>query len=183
MGQNADGVRFANIVMPYLADAFALARWLSGNAADAEDIVQEASLRAYRGINTYSGGDARAWVLTIVRNTAYTWLAQNRSVRLVSIDGASWTEREKIEQTAQGADYSNATTPETELILKVDAARLQAAIGALPLEFRETFVLREVYEFDYRQIAEMTKAPLGTVMSRLARARRRLIEALGGEGA
>lgn len=183
MGQDADRARFASFVMPYLADAFALARWLAGNDVDAEDIVQDASLRAYRSINTYSGGDPRAWVLTIVRNTAYTWLTRNRSPKIVSIDASSFAEREKIEQAAQDADYSNATTPETELILKVDAARLQAAIGSLPLEFRETFVLREVYEFDYKQIAEMTKAPLGTVMSRLARARRRLIEALGGQGA
>ena len=182
MGQDADKARFASIVEPHLAEALALARWLSGNRVDAEDIVQEASLRAYRAINTYSGGGARAWVLTIVRNTAFTWLAQNRSVAFVSLDGAGSAERELMEQ-AQGLDCSNAVTPETELISMIDATRLEAAITALPIEFRETFVLREVHELGYRQIAEITATPLGTVMSRLARARQRLIEAVGIEQA
>ena len=181
MGQDAaDKAKFASIVVPHLADAFALARWLCGSRADADDIVQEASLRAYRAINTYSGGSARSWLLTIVRNTAYTWLAKNRSASVVSLDEASSAEREQMEW-AQGVTSSNAATPETELISKLDATRLEAAITALPIEFRETFVLREVHGFDYRQIAEITSTPLGTVMSRLARARRRLIEAVGVE--
>jgi RNA polymerase sigma-70 factor (ECF subfamily) len=181
MGRDAeDRAIFSSIVVPYLADAFALARWLSGNRADAEDILQDASLRAYRAINAYSGGSARAWLLTIVRNTAYTWLAKNRSAAFVSLDGASSTERERIEQ-AQGLHSVNAVTPETELISKVDAIRLESAITALPIEFRETFVLREVHGFDYRQIAEITATPLGTVMSRLARARRQLTKAVGDE--
>jgi RNA polymerase sigma-70 factor, ECF subfamily len=182
MGQDADKAKFASIVVPHLADALALARWLCGNRVDAEDIVQEASLRAYRAINTYSGGGARAWVLTIVRNTAYTWLAQNRSAAFVSLDGAGSSERELMEE-AQGLNCSNAVTPETELISKIDATRLEAAITALPIEFRETFVLREVHGLDYRQIAKITTTPLGTVMSRLARARHRLIEAVGIEQA
>lgn len=181
MGQDAaDKAKFASIVVPHLADAFALARWLCGNRADAEDIMQDASLRAYRAINTYSGGSARSWLLTIVRNTAYTWLAKNRSVALVSLDGVNSAEREQIEW-AQSVNCSSAVTPETELILRLDATRLEAAITALPIEFREAFVLREVHGFDYRQIAEITATPLGTVMSRLARARRRLIEAVGDE--
>jgi RNA polymerase sigma-70 factor (ECF subfamily) len=181
MGRDAeDKAKFASIVVPHLADAFALARWLSGNRADAEDILQDASLRAYRAINTYSGGNARAWLLAIVRNTAYTWLAQNKSAAFVSLDGASSAERERMEQV-QGLHSSNADTPETELISKVDASRLEAAIAALPIEFRETFVLREVHGFDYRQIAEITATPLGTVMSRLARARRQLVKAVGDE--
>lgn len=181
MGQSAaDKARFTSVVVPHLADAFALARWLTGNRADAEDIVQDASLRAYRAINTYSGGSARAWLLTIVRNTAYTWLAKNTSAALVSLDGASSAERDLIEG-AQGLNRTNAVTPETELISKMDATRLEAAITSLPIEFREAFVLREIHGFNYRQISEITSMPLGTVMSRLARARRRLIEAVGIE--
>ena len=181
MGRDAeDKAKFASVVVPHLADAFALARWLCGNRADAEDILQDASLRAYRAINTHSGGSARAWLLTIVRNAAYTWIAKNKSAAFVSLDAASAAERERIEQ-AQGADGLGAVTPETELISKMDATCLEAAITALPIEFREAFVLREVHGFDYRQIAEITSTPLGTVMSRLARARRRLIEAVGVE--
>jgi RNA polymerase sigma-70 factor, ECF subfamily len=180
MGSDADKAQFDAIVTPHLPDALALARWLSGNRVDAEDIVQEASLRAYRSINTYSGGDRRAWVLTIVRNTAYTWLATNRPPAFISLDGVSSAERESMEQ-AQGFNCSSAVTPETELISKIDAARLETAITALPIEFRETFVLREVHGLDYRQIAEITSSPLGTIMSRLARARRRLVDALGVE--
>jgi RNA polymerase sigma factor (sigma-70 family) len=178
MGHDADRGRFDAIVVPHLADALALARWLCGNVVDAEDVVQEASLRAYRAINTYAGGDTRAWVLTIVRNTAYTWLGKNRSSALVSFEGISPAERETME-LAHAFDCSSAATPETDLISKVDAARLEAAIAALPMEFREAFVLREVHGLDYRQIADVTAAPLGTVMSRLARARRRLVEDLG----
>jgi RNA polymerase sigma-70 factor (ECF subfamily) len=174
----ADKARFASVVVPHLADALALARWLCGNQADAEDVLQEASLRAYRAINTYSDGSARAWVLAILRNTAYTWLARNRSTLLVSLEWGNSAERDMIE-IAHGVDLSSAVTPETELILKIDAAQLEAAITALPIEFRETFVLREVHGLDYRQIAEITSTPLGTVMSRLARARRRLIESIG----
>lgn len=178
MQHDGDKARFSSIVVPHLADAFALARWLAGNRADAEDIVQDASLRAYRAIATYAGGGARAWLLTIVRNTAYTWLAKNRSAAVVSLDGVSLAERERIEQ-AQGLNCLSAETPETELISKVDANRLEAAILALPIEFRETFVLRELHGLDYRQIAEVTSTPLGTVMSRLARARGRVMKAVG----
>jgi RNA polymerase sigma-70 factor (ECF subfamily) len=115
-----------------------------------------------------------------VRNAAYTWLAKNKSAAFVSLDGASPAERERIEQ-AQGLHGLDAVTPEMELISKVDASRLESAITALPIEFRETFVLREVHGFDYRQIAEITATPLGTVMSRLARARRQLIKVVGDE--
>jgi RNA polymerase sigma factor (sigma-70 family) len=170
-------VRFSNLVLPHLADGFALARWLTGNAADAEDVVQEACLRAYRAINGYAGGNARAWVLTIVRNTAYTWLKKNRPADIISVD-----DFESLESAGTGG-LSNpqgpcAETPETALMAKADAARLQDAIAALPTEFRETLVLREVHGLDYREIAAVTGAPVGTVMSRLARARRRLLVTL-----
>jgi RNA polymerase sigma factor (sigma-70 family) len=161
--------RFAAVVVPHLDDGFALARWLTGSRADAEDVVQEACLRAYRAIGTFAGGNARAWVLTIVRHTAYTWLRRNRSASLVMVDDLEAVERA---QTDLG-DHEK-PTPETELIAKADAARLEAAIAELPAPFKETLVLRDVQGLDYREIAQITEVPIGTVMSRLARARRRL---------
>jgi RNA polymerase sigma factor (sigma-70 family) len=168
-----DRARFAAVVTPHLGDAFALARWLTGNRADAEDVVQEACLRAYRAIGTFADGNARAWVLTIVRHTAYTWLRRNRSASLVMVDDLEAVERAR----ADPGDPEQAT-PETELIAKADAARLEAAIAELPAPFKETLVLRDIQGLDYREIAAVTEVPIGTVMSRLARARRRLIARL-----
>ena len=164
-----DRTRFAAVVQPNLDDAFALARWLTGNRTDAEDVVQEACLRAYRAIGTFAGGNARAWVLTIVRHTAYTWLRRNRSASLVMVD-----DLEAVERSHTDAGDQERSTPETELIAKADAARLEAAIAELPAPFKETLVLRDVQGLDYREIADITEVPIGTVMSRLARARRRL---------
>ena len=170
--------QFASVVMPHLADAFALARWLTGNRADAEDVVQEACLRAFRGIGAYSGGNPRAWVLTIVRHTAYSWLGKHRRPLLVTVDDLEAVERAQA-QPGRNAVEAVSTTPETELIAKADAERLEAAIAALPPPFRETLVLRDIQGLDYREIAQVTDVPIGTVMSRLARARRRLIETIG----
>ena len=168
-----DRARFAAVVQPNLDDAFALARWLTGNRSDAEDVVQEACLRAYRAIGTFAGGNARAWVLTIVRHTAYTWLRRNRSASLVMVDDLEAVERAHVDP----GDREKAT-PETELIAKADAARLETAIAELPAPFKETLVLRDVQGLDYREIAQITEVPIGTVMSRLARARRRLVTRL-----
>jgi RNA polymerase sigma factor (sigma-70 family) len=165
--------RFAAVVVPHLDDAFGLARWLTGNRADAEDVVQDASLRAYRAIATFAGGNARAWVLTIVRHTAYTWLRRNRSASLLVVDDLEAVERAQVNPT----DPEHAT-PETALIAKADAARLEAAIADLPAPFKETLVLRDIQGLDYREIAAITEVPIGTVMSRLARARRRLVARL-----
>jgi RNA polymerase sigma factor (sigma-70 family) len=163
--------RFASVVLPHLGEAYGLARVLTGNHADAEDVVQDACLRAFRGIHGYAEGNARAWVLKIVRHAAYTWLAKNRPASLVTVD-----DLEAVE-AAQASDGNGARsgTPETELIAKSSAAELSAAIAALPPPFRETLVLRDIDGLDYREIAEVTDVPIGTVMSRLARARRRLI--------
>jgi RNA polymerase sigma factor (sigma-70 family) len=172
-----DQARFRSVVLPHLADAYALARWLTGKRADAEDVVQEACLRAFRGIGGFAGGNARAWLLTIVRHAAYTWLSKNRSPSLVMVDDLEAVEQAQARRgTAGGTDSE---TPETALIAKTDSARLEAAIAQLPVPFRETLVLRDVQGLDYREIAAVTGVPVGTVMSRLARARRRLIATLG----
>ena len=173
-----DKSRFAEVVLPHLGDAFALARWLTGSRADAEDVVQDACLRAFRAIRGFAGGNARAWVLTIVRHTAFTWLGKNRPAALVVTDDLEAVERAQHDAGAV-PDRDN-ETPETALIAKTDAARLEAAIAALPTPFRETLVLRELQGLDYREIAEVTGVPVGTVMSRLARARRRLAAEFGG---
>jgi RNA polymerase sigma-70 factor (ECF subfamily) len=178
MGGDPDKVKFESVVMPHLADALALARWLAGNRADAEDIVQDACLRAFRAIDSFGEGSARAWTLTIVRNTAYTWLARNRGSHLVSLDDLDAADREPLARSASPDDAGN-RTPETELIAKADAIQLEAAIASLPVAFRETLVLRDIHGLDYRQIAEVTATPIGTVMSRLARARRSLINKIG----
>ncbi len=169
--------RFANVVLPHLGDAYALARWLARNDSDAEDIVQEACLRAFRGIAGFGDINPRGWVLSIVRNTAYTWLRKHRDPKLVAVDNV-----EEVEQA--GAEWDvGAASPEASLIERVDAARLEAAIADLPIEFRETLVLRDVQGLDYRTIAKVTGVPIGTVMSRLARARRRLMVQLGKDSA
>jgi RNA polymerase sigma-70 factor (ECF subfamily) len=169
--------RFANVVLPHLGDAYALARWLARNDSDAEDIVQEACLRAFRGIAGFGNVNPRGWVLSIVRNTAYTWLKKHRDPKVVAVDNVEDVERAG---TALDLDLGPAS-PEASLIEQADAARLEAAIAGLPIEFRETLVLREVEGLDYRTIAEITGVPIGTVMSRLARARRRLMVQLGKE--
>lgn len=156
------------MVVPHLDDAFAVARWLTGTRADAEDVVQDACLRVFRGIGGFAGGNARAWVLTIVRHAAYSWLRRNRSAALIMVKDLEAVERVH----ADPADPQHAT-PETELIAKADAARLEAAIAALPAPFKETLVLRDIQGLGYREIALASEVPIGTVMSRLARARRR----------
>jgi RNA polymerase sigma factor (sigma-70 family) len=160
--------RFTEVFLPHLVDAFRLARWLAGSRADAEDIVQEASLRAFKGIANFSGGDARAWVLTIVRNTSYSWLAKNRPSAVVLIEDLDQHLRERVEQTAD----NNAPTPEAALLVKMEAAEVRNAVAGLPPHFREVLVLREIHDLDYRTIAAIVQVPIGTVMSRLARARK-----------
>jgi RNA polymerase sigma-70 factor, ECF subfamily len=166
----SDQARFTEVFVPYLVDAFRLARWLAGSRADAEDIVQEASMRAFKYIRGFSGGNPRAWVLTIVRNTSYSWLAKNRPKDVVLSDDLDQDHREQIEQ----AGTQEMQTPETALIAKLEAQQVRKAMAALPAPFREILVLREVHDLDYRTIAEVAALPIGTVMSRLARARRLL---------
>jgi RNA polymerase sigma factor (sigma-70 family) len=167
--------RFRSVVLPHLDDAYRLARALTGSRADSEDVVQDACLRALRGIGNFSNGNARAWVLTIVRHTAYSWLHKNRPAALVPVDDIEAVKRPlSIELGVQ--------TPETALIAQDDATTLEAVIAALPAPFRETLALREVQELSYREIAEVTGVSIGTVMSRLARARGGIISIMTKAG-
>jgi RNA polymerase sigma factor (sigma-70 family) len=168
--------RFAEVFLPHLVDAYRLARWLAGSRVDADDIVQEASLRAYRGIAGFTGVNARGWVLSIVRNAAFTWLARNRPSALVLADDLKEDERERLDSGSAGAGAAD--TPEALLIAKGDAARVRARVAELPATLREVLVLREIHELRYREIAEIIDAPIGTVMSRLSRARRLLVAAM-----
>src|SRR5215471_18756254 len=170
-----DQTRFAEVFLPHLDDAFRLARWITGNRADAEDIVQEASLRALKGIRTFGGGNMRAWALTIVRNTSYSWLAKNRPSAVVLTEDLDQTARDRLDQSP-----AMERTPEAALIAKVEAEEIRKAMATLPVPFREVLVLREIHGLDYRAIAEIAELPVGTVMSRLARARRKLLDAVSG---
>src|SRR6266849_5616581 len=159
--------RFEESILPHLAAAYNLARWLTRDDRDAEDVVQESYLRAYRFFGGFRGGDGRAWLLTIVRNTCYTWFQQNRPRELTaSLDDAA----NNIE--------SDAPSPEAELIKSADSKLITKALEELPLEFREVLVLREMEGMSYKEIADIAEIPLGTVMSRLARARKRLQQSL-----
>jgi len=160
--------RFKNVVLPHLSDARALARWLTGSPADSEDVVQDACVHAYRAIGNFTDGNARAWVLTIVRHTAYSWLQKNRVVSLVPADDIEAVESKQMSER-------NFDTPETALMAQDDATRLQASIDALPALFRTTLLLCDLQCLNYLQIAEATGVSIGTVMSRLARARARVI--------
>src|SRR5258705_3803609 len=169
-----DHARFARIVLPHLADAYSLARWITGNRTDADDVVQDACLRAFRAIWSTADANPRAWVLTIVRNTAYTWLRKNRPAALVGVE-----DLEAVENAQAAHGDAEAETPETALIAKTDSAHLEAAIAALPAPFREALGLRDAQGLSYREIAEVTGVPIGTVMSRLARGRGQLIKTIG----
>jgi RNA polymerase sigma factor (sigma-70 family) len=176
LSDKAPAGRFGEVVLPHLGDALALARWLTGNAADAEDVVQEACLKAHAGIATYAGGNARAWLLTIVRNTSYSWLSRNRPRGVVAVGDLA-----DLDDMAAGRRSSlpDTDSPEASLIARADTAALEAAIAALPQPFRETLVLRDINGLSYREISAMLGVPMGTVMSRLARARGLLMTELG----
>ena len=164
--------RFRSVVLPHLAQAYALARWLTGDRADAEDVVQEACLRAFRGIGGFAGVNARAWLLTIVRNTFYTWVEQRRHHKSeVEYNDESIGLQM---QEAHGDPALHGTDPEKLLLRAADQQLVENAMLKLGPEFREILVLRELEELSYKEIAEIVGVPLGTVMSRLSRARLQL---------
>jgi RNA polymerase sigma factor (sigma-70 family) len=176
--QNKDErAAFDEVFLPHMAEAYRLALWLAGSASDAEDIVQEAAIRAFRGIKSFGAVNARAWSLTIVRNTAFSWLAKNKSRRVVFTDDLSVTEQQELER--EGPQGARIRTPEEIALFKADAEEMQKALAQLPPQFREVIVLREINQMSYRDIAEISNVPIGTVMSRLSRARQSLIALLG----
>jgi RNA polymerase sigma factor (sigma-70 family) len=176
--QNKDErTAFDEVFLPHLPEAYRLAQWLTGSASDAEDIVQEAALRAFRGIKNFGAVNARAWSLTIVRNTAFSWLAKNRSKKVVYMNDLSAAEQHELEY--EGLHGTRIETPEEIALFKADAEEVQIALAQLPAQFREVIVLREINQMNYRDIAEITNAPIGTVMSRLSRGRQLLIALLG----
>jgi RNA polymerase sigma factor (sigma-70 family) len=168
---------FDEIFLPHLPEAYRLAQWLSGNASDAEDIVQEAAIRAFRGIKGFGAVNARAWSLTIVRNTAFSWLTKNRPKAVTYVDDLDAALQQELEHG--GLHGARVETPEEAALLKADAEQLQKALAQLPAQFREVIVLREINQMNYRDIAEITNVPIGTVMSRLSRGRQLLIALLG----
>ena len=171
--------RFAEVFAPHLVDAYRLARWLTGSRADADDIVQEASLRAFRGIAGFSGTNPRAWALTIVRNAAYSWLTRNRPAAVVLADDLGAEERDRIANLPSTREAGGSDDPEAALIAVGAAEEVRRHVAALPAPFAEVLVLREIHELSYNEIAAMLDVPVGTVMSRLARARRILLERSG----
>src|SRR5215470_9105259 len=161
--------RFEQLVLPHLDAAFNLARWLLRSREDSEDVTQEAMLRAFRFFRGFHGGDARAWLLQIVRNSCYSWLEKHRAAEL------SVEFEEERHPDSSGS-------PESLAIASDNRERLARAIEDLPPRFREVLVLRELEGCSYKEIAAVTAIPIGTVMSALARARRRLQQSLlGGE--
>jgi RNA polymerase sigma-70 factor (ECF subfamily) len=158
--------RFELLALPHLDAAYNLARWLTGNAADASDVVQEAYLRAFRYFSAYKGGDMRVWLLTIVRNCFLTWARENRSSRLVFSP-----ESPAADDQAEPLWSIPSRDPESHLIATIDAATLNDLMARLPPDHREVLVLRELEDLSYQGIARVLGVPVGTVMSRLARAR------------
>jgi RNA polymerase sigma factor (sigma-70 family) len=176
--QNKDErAAFDEVFLPHLPEAYRLAQWLTGNASDAEDVVQEAALRAFRGIKNFGAVNARAWSLTIVRNTAFSWLTKNKPRTVVFLNDLSAAEQQEIEY--EGLHGTRIETPEEIALFKADAAEVQKALAQLPMQFREVIVLREINQMNYRDIAEVTNVPIGTVMSRLSRGRQLLMALLG----
>lgn len=163
----SEAARFEEAVLPHLDAAYTLARHLLRNDHDAEDVVQDAYLRAIRHFGGYRGGNTRAWLLTIVRNTCYSWFRRHH------LDARATEFDETVHR-----DFRRAEDPEEEMLRGALREALDQAIEGLPVEFREVLILRDVQGLSYGEIAEVVGIPVGTVMSRLSRARQRLQRAL-----
>jgi RNA polymerase sigma factor (sigma-70 family) len=168
--ESHERIRFEQLVLPHLDAGVNLARWLLRNRADAEDVAQDSMVRAYRFFQGFRGGDARAWFLQIVRNGCYSWLDKNRPVELM----AEFDEELHVRPSA---------SPEALAAQADEKQQLMLALEALPPRSREVIVLRELEECSYKEIAEITGIPMGTVMSTLSRARTRLQQILSGSTA
>lgn len=149
--------------MPHIDAAYNLARWLTRNEQDAQDVVQEAFLRAFKFFDGFHGTNGRSWLLSIVRNASYSWLQKNRNSELTTV----------FDEELHGAE-AVLSAPLAPLIRDADHGLVRQAIEELPVEFREVTILRELEGMSYKEIAEITEIPIGTVMSRLARARKQL---------
>ena len=160
--------RFELLALPHLDAAYNLARWLAGNPTDAEDVVQDAYMRAFRYFDAFQGGNFRVWLLTIVRNAFVTWVKENRSGRMVFVPDTPLAESADTDETAWG---SKPRDPEALLMDSIDSQTLNRLMEKLPSEYREVLLLREVEDLAYKEIADVTGVPMGTVMSRLSRAR------------
>ncbi|NEU14207.1 sigma-70 family RNA polymerase sigma factor [Methylobacterium sp. BTF04] len=165
-----DGASFHETILPHLDAAYTLARFLTRDADAADDIVQDAFLRAFRAFGGFRGGDARAWLLAIVRNCVRSWACERNRARATS---RSLTDNQATDEADEAAEIwdPDQDNPETALLRASEAGLIRRLIEALPVAFREVLVMREFDDLSYRQIAEITDAPIGTVMSRLARAR------------
>jgi RNA polymerase sigma-70 factor (ECF subfamily) len=159
-------LKFEQTVLPHIDAAYNLARWLTRNDQDARDVVQDSMLRAYRFFDGLRG-EARPWLLALVRNACMTWLKANRPAELAGVDPAS-----------PGLEAVDDETPETLALRALDRRMVNEALAALPALFREALILRELEDLSYKDIARITGAPVGTVMSRLSRARRLLADSL-----
>jgi len=181
MSQAAQRRKFNSIAMPHLEAAYGLARWLLGDPTQAEDAVQESYLRALRAIDGYAGGSAEGWILKIVRNVCLSALAKRqREGKVVVLS----SHRELFEASADHSLHLQSTDqPDTALLRKSEGQRVRRAIRRLPVEAREVLWLREWAELSYREIADIAGIPIGTVMSRLSRARSRLAELLAEQAA
>ncbi|PYV79832.1 MAG: RNA polymerase subunit sigma [Acidobacteria bacterium] len=168
--ESHDRIRFEQLVLPHLDAGVNLARWLLRNRADAEDVAQDSMVRAYRFFQGFCGGDARAWFLQIVRNGCYSWLDKNRPMELM----AEFDEELHVRPSA---------SPEALAAQADEKQQLMLALEALPPRSREVLVLRELEECSYKEIAEITGIPMGTVMSTLSRARSRLQQIMSGSTA
>jgi RNA polymerase sigma-70 factor (ECF subfamily) len=164
--------RFDRAVLPHLDAAYDLARWLTRNDHDAEDVLQTATLRALQFFDGFHGVNARAWLLTIVRNSFYTWVEQRRGTP---------ESADPFDEEIHSAE-SAAADPEVELLRQADSRLLRQGFEALPLPLREVMVLRELEGLSYKEIAAIAAVPIGTVMSRLSRARRQLQDFLIAHG-
>jgi RNA polymerase sigma-70 factor, ECF subfamily len=172
MSEEKRARQFREVALPHLDDAYNLARWLSRSAADADDIVQDAYMRAYQFFDGFRGTNPRAWILTIVRNSYYAWARKARSQAAVPLHGNPSGDPDDDSELRDIELWDpEQEDAESRLIRKTEAEALHGFIAALPVAFRETLVLREMHELPYQQIAEITGVPIGTVMSRLARAR------------
>ncbi|HEX3096062.1 MAG TPA: sigma-70 family RNA polymerase sigma factor [Usitatibacter sp.] len=167
--------RFEQSVMPHLDAAYNLARWLTRNDHDAEDVVQEAFMRAMRYFDRMKGSEARPWLLAIVRNTCYSWLEKNRPADLVALDDAGPLAADgETAWQAPGAE----TNPEVILLQSANRKLVNQALEELPVAFREVIVMREIEDLSYKEIASIAGIPAGTVMSRLSRGRELLRQAI-----